>query len=160
MKRSKLNLLLIAGFLAGLMAGCTEPGPSEVIIPPTPTTGVIQGTVSLRSGIVGDLTNTRVAVYNSLLELADADVAAAVFETSLQGPSSDQYVIGPLNPGSYYLEIWKDLNGDAQRDDWPTDIRVFRNSDNLCVSNIYDAAPILVIAGSTMTVNLKINALP
>jgi hypothetical protein len=111
MKTNKVASLVFAvGMMTAmmLMAGCSD-SPTEPAPPPPPEEDAfIKGRISLDPGVNIDLSNARVAVYTSPEDWEnDAWVDQAAVTRSGNG---FQFTVGPLNPGTYYLDIWKDRN--------------------------------------------------
>lgn len=91
-------VLLLALFMLAA-AGCDS---SED--PPT-TTGSLSGRISLPAGAGGDITNTRVALFESLDEFRNN---ASTFSTTAN--ANGEYSFENINPGSYFVAAFKDNN--------------------------------------------------
>lgn len=108
MKRSKLNLLLVGGFLAGLM-GCTESEPPAGPPPPPPPGTGIVGTITPAPGSNVELSNSRIAIFASLDDLNDQ----RPFQVkALPSDAPFTFQFEPINAGEFYVDLWKDTNGD------------------------------------------------
>ncbi|MFQ5649223.1 MAG: hypothetical protein ACE5IY_04715 [bacterium] len=113
------RVLVMGGLLSTvLLAGCgdqiVDPGQDGDDEQKTTTQAEIVGTVTLDPGIDIDLKNARVAIYAGILDFV-AEVATET--TSLRGDSPQfSFQTGPLNPGNYFLDIWKDFNLDGTID--------------------------------------------
>ena len=156
MNRSKFNLLLAAGLLASLMAGCTEPAPNPIVPDPQPTTGTISGTISLFPGEPGDLSNTRVAVDASLDDLLSGPQKAVRF-TTLESGRSSGFVLDGLNPSNYFVEVWLDVDSDGFRDKFFPDIYALCDAFQDPVKFFFQAAPFQVRAGETVNINMRVS---
>lgn len=74
----------------------------------------INGTATMLDGQVGDLANARVALFASEDDFNN-DVTYAIAAPVGAGTSID-YVFAGIDPGTYFLEIWKDINANNQID--------------------------------------------
>ncbi len=82
----------------------TKPEPE----PPTPTTGQIAGQATLQVGVTGDLSNAKVSLYQSL---EDWNFNKPFKSVAIQGSgASGSFIISNVNPGIYYLDVWKDVD--------------------------------------------------
>lgn len=78
------------------------------------TPGTISGTLTLQSGVIGNLDGTRVAIYISIMDWqSDSTFRSAL---AVGGGASASYTISDVPPGTYYLDAWKDENGNMQFD--------------------------------------------
>jgi len=114
------------------------------------TTGTIGGTISLPIGAAGDITNTRVAIYQSYDDWNNDRVLVAV-----ACASSGAYTFPNVTPGTYYLDAWKDNNNDLQ----------FNTGDFWGVYGSgtypnYTPSPFSVAAGQTTTITATIFIIP
>ena len=78
------------------------------------TPGSISGTLTLDPVVIGDLDGTRVAIYISLANWQNDDTFQSVLATGSGGTAS--YTMSDVPPGTYYLDAWKDVNGNLQFD--------------------------------------------
>ena len=104
------NWARIVGALLAVVfvVGC---GGEDNPTPPAGGTGV-QGTVTVVPGSPADPTNARAAVYSSLADWAND---AWVKQTAvLRSGSVWTFTIDQLTPGTYYVDVWKDINSDGQ----------------------------------------------
>jgi uncharacterized protein (DUF2141 family) len=137
---------MLAMFL--MTVGCGKDDPVAPVVtdnggPDTPAQAFIAGTITLPPGTAANLYNARVAVYDSPENFqADAWVAQAA---AVGGGQSYSFQVGPLNPGVYYLDIWKDNNstGAIDHGDWY----------GAYTTNYGDLRPIQVLEGETTTIN-------
>lgn len=101
-----LPLGVLLGSLALLPAcgGDDKPGPVA------PSATGISGTVTVQPGSPADPTNARAAVYSSL---ADFNNDAWVRQTAVQRNGTSWNFSLELNLGSYYVDVWKDVNNNG-----------------------------------------------
>ena len=104
----------------------------------------ITGTVFLEPGVNANLANARVAVYVSKEDYLN-DVWVAQTSMSRSGDNSFSFKISPLNPGTYYLDIWKDINSNGIIDG-PDVYGTYLNRDGYL-------QPIQVIANQTTSIS-------
>ena len=78
------------------------------------TPGTISGTLTLQLGVTGDLDSTRVAIYMSITNWQSDSTFESVLATG--GGGSASYTMSDVPPGTYYLDAWKDVNGNLQFD--------------------------------------------
>lgn len=139
-------VLLIAMMTAMMMlTGCSD-DPTEPDPPPPPEEeAFIKGSINLDPGVTIDLSNARVAVYATPEDWDyDAWVAQAAVIRSGNG---FQFTVGPLNPGTYYLDIWKDRNNSGVID--PGDyFMVYRTGQGAL-------RPIQVLEHQTTTIGIR-----
>ncbi len=141
--RSALLLLLTLSFsLTACDSSTPEPTPTPTPAPaPAPgTTGIISGRFTLPAGASGSLENARVAVYTSQAEF-DQDNPLK-FEAS---SSNGSYTIPNMNPGNYYLDVWKDNNNNSRIDGGDFYGAYTTNGTN--------ASAFAVVANQTTTIN-------
>ncbi len=117
------------------------------------TSGQITGVVTLSPGMSGDLGNARVAVYSSY---DDWNADRVMRQQAAQGSgASITFTITNLPGGTYYLDVWKDIDNDGNFDagdfygvhgtiQWPT----------------VTPAPIPVVVGQTSTASVLIYSVP
>jgi hypothetical protein len=99
MRIAKLALPLLA---LALLGACSSDKDNDPVGPPA-TTGVITGTVTVAPGITANLTNARVAIYESL---ADWEVDAYFQETYLAGsPPRWSFNFQNVTPGTYFIDV-------------------------------------------------------
>jgi len=148
--RFSSNIFLVALLAFALSFGCSSDDNDDdggTIMEPPPAFQGITGTVSLRPGVSANLSNARVAVYTSL---EDFNNDSFLTQTALTGSSPTwNFQVGPLNPGSYYLDVWLDVN----------------NSGTLDTGDVWgyyttgtggNASPIQVLEDETTTITLTI----
>ncbi len=100
MKLSKLSFLVASGLFAySIFPGCSAE--EKNVFNPLPTPSGITGEIRLRSGEKGDISNTRIAVYDSFEDLERENYFK---ETALTASFGSKFVLEPLNSGTYYLE--------------------------------------------------------
>lgn len=141
--RLPLVLILILFTLAACDSAAVEPQPDPE---PPPTTGTITGTISLPPGSPGDVVNTRVAIYSSF---DDWNNDRFVMQTAAN--AAGQYTLSNIVPGTYYLDAWKDNDGNG----------VWSAPDFVGVWGTLSASgtqltPIPIAAGSTTTISFPI----
>jgi uncharacterized protein (DUF2141 family) len=111
------------------------------------TTGTITGAVHLPPGLPGDLSNSRVAIYQNY---DDWNNDRIIMQTVVQGSGANvTFTLTNVPPGNYYLDVWQDTNGDTffdAGDWWGVNGTSQWPSPNF--------APISVIAGQTSTANI------
>ena len=145
-----LKSLLLIIFLALVFVACDKEDSSDPVTPPpTPppaTTGTIAGVISVPPGSSFNASNARVSVYASFDDwLNDRTIQ------SVGAGSSGNYTIGNLPPGTYYLDAWKDQNGD--------NVISLGDLFNVYGSGTwpnYQLSPISVAAGQTIPINLQL----
>jgi uncharacterized protein (DUF2141 family) len=103
----KVWLLLFAFILVISVLSC---GTEE----PVPTNGTINGTITLQAGLTGDLDDSRVAIYASLVDWQN-DNTLKTTQASGTGNTAT-YTISDVIPSQYYLDVWKDMNNNMQFD--------------------------------------------
>ncbi len=117
-----------------------QPGPQ-----PTPEQAYIAGTINLGTGVQVDLNNARAAVYSTEENWLNDVWAAKAAVTGSGGSFSFQ--VGPLQPGTYYCDVWQDLNqnGVIDGDDY---FDVYATNDGYL-------KPIQVNEGQTTTITFS-----
>lgn len=147
MKNVKTLLFFLV--LVVIFIGCDKEDKSDPVSPPPPppaTTGTVAGTISVPPGSSSSPANTRVAVYANYDDWLNDRTLRTV-----GADANGNYTIGNLPPGSYYLDAWKDQNGDGRISSgdlynvygsgtWPN----------------YQLSPISVAAGQTVPVSLQL----
>lgn len=108
----------------------------------------ITGTAKLAVGVIGDLSNARVAVYKSIDDWFDNKPAKFVAVSG--SGSSVTYTLADLTPGTYYLDLWKDNDNDG---DWSSGDFIALHSDN------NGMLPINISTGQTLQINLSVTVL-
>lgn len=68
----------------------------------------ITGTLTLQAGVSGDLGNTQVAIYTSIVDWNGYNPAS--FTAATGSGASASYTISNVPPGTYYLDVWKDID--------------------------------------------------
>ena len=144
--RGNLKLGFVILFSIALFVGCGKDKKDSNPIIQTEFQG-ISGTVSLKPGVSANLSNARVAVYTSL---EDFNNDSFLLQTALTGSSPTwNFQVGPLNPGSYYLDVWLDVNNSGTLDNG--DFWGFYTTGTGGT-----ASPIQVLADKTSTVTMTI----
>lgn len=70
----------------------------------------VTGNVSFPAGVNGDLNNAMVALYTSI---ANWNVYSPIKFIAVTGSGANvSYTISNVNPGNYYLDVWKDNDND------------------------------------------------
>lgn len=144
--KSILFLLIFTLFIIGCDEDEEKNDPVAPPPPPPATTGTISGVISVPPGSSSSPANTRVAIYSNFDDW-NADRTLRTVAADANG----NYMISNLPPGSYYLDAWKDQNGDGNisRGDlynvygsgtWPN----------------YQLSPISVVVGQTTPVSLQL----
>ncbi|RJP60815.1 MAG: hypothetical protein C4543_04365 [Ignavibacteriales bacterium] len=147
MKNVKTLLFFLV--LVVIFIGCDKEDESDPVSPPPPppaTTGTIAGTISVPPGSSSSPANTRVAVYANYDDWLNDRTLRTV-----GADANGNYSIGNLPPGSYYLDAWKDQNGDARIS--------FGDLYNVYGSGTwpnYQLSPISVAAGQTVPISLQL----
>jgi len=112
-----MSLTTLGIFLIFIYAGCSEESSpvatttvatTTVATTTVATTGTIGGVISLPVGAGGDITNTRVATYQSFDDWLNDRVLTAV-ATDVGG----NYMFPNVTPSTYYLDAWKDNNNNT-----------------------------------------------
>ena len=151
---TSVRLLLAVLALTVFSLGCDSGGDTEAPPPPppSPTTGTVQGRVSLPSGASGTIGNTRIAVYSSF-----DDWGADRTLRTVSSDSDGNYALADLSPGSYYFDAWKDNdnNGGFSAGDF---FGVYVSSGSVTVNS--SPSPVEVRAGETITLNFNLFILP
>ena len=147
MVRSYRTLAFIA-FLAATLTACDSNDPVDPPPPPPPpaTTGTVTGTIGLVPGSPGSVNNTRVALFASV---EDFQADRVVYQTAADG--SGNYTIPNIVPGTYYMDAWKDNNGNGGIDG--PDFYAFFGNVTTSGSTL---TPIPVGAGTSQTVSVTI----
>ncbi|MBU2500513.1 hypothetical protein KJ682_04195 [bacterium] len=159
MKTRKLMTLVLLTALtitALFLTGCskdspTAPDPAPIPRdndPVGPAGAFISGTIRTDPGSSLDLTNARVAVYDSP-ESFYADAFTAQAAVSHAGGNNWSFRVGPLNPGNYYLDVWKDFNNTGRIDDGDFYGAYLTNAGYL--------QPIPVLENQTASVNFQVS---
>jgi uncharacterized protein (DUF2141 family) len=78
------------------------------------TPGTISGNLTLQAGVTGNLDGTRVAIYISIADWQNDSTFRSAL--AVGGGASASYTISDVPPGTYYLDAWKDENGNMQFD--------------------------------------------
>jgi hypothetical protein len=147
---SNCSVTTQAGCGGSWMGGNTVCAPNPCA---STTSGSITGTVALSPGMSGDLGNSRVAVYSSY---DDWNNDRVMRQQAAQGVGAQiSFTITNLPPGTYYLDVWKDVDNDGAFDfgdfygvhgtiQWPT----------------VTPAPIPVVAGQSSPASVLIYSIP
>jgi hypothetical protein len=147
----QLKSLLFILFLALMFIGCDKEESNDPVTPaptptPTPTTGTIAGTISVPPGSSASPANTRVAVYANF-----DDWNADRTLQSVGADANGNYSISNLPPGTYYLDAWKDQNGDGN-----ISLGDLYNVYGSGTWPNYQLSPISIAAGQTASVSLQL----
>jgi len=153
-----VSLMTLGIFLMFLYGGCessTDPATTTTVATTTvattvTTTGTIGGIISLPVGAGGDITNTRVATYQSFDDW--------LFDRVLTAVATDgggNYTFPNVTPSTYYLDAWKDNNND----------QLFNSGDFWGVygSGVYpnyQPSPFSVAAGQNTNITATIFVIP
>lgn len=89
--------------------GGTATGSSALTVLPAVTQ--VTGTARFPAGVSGDLVNSKVSLYTSW-DNWNANQPVKFASVTGSGPSVS-FTIPNVNPGNYYLDIWKDMDNDA-----------------------------------------------
>ena len=89
--------------------GGTAVGNGSLTVTQAPTQ--IVGTASFPAGTSGDLSNAKVSIYTSLDNWLNNQPLK--FGAVAGSGSSVTFTLPEINPGNYYLDIWKDNDNDA-----------------------------------------------
>ena len=152
----KVILLLAFAVLLAFVSSCSKDDSTQPVTTTTTTvqttttvaatTGTISGTISLPAGAAGDVTNTRVATYASFDDW-NADRVLKFTACANTGA----YTIPGLPPGTYYMDAWKDMNGNSV-----IDLGDFFNVYGSGSYPNYNLSPISVAAGQTVSINFQV----
>lgn len=133
-----------------IFVACDKEDKSDPVTPPPPpppaTTGTIAGVISVPPGSSSSPANTRVAIYANYDDWLNDRTLRTV-----AADANGNYSIGNIPPGSYYLDAWKDQNGDGRIS--------FGDLYNVYGSGTwpnYQLSPISVVAGQTVTISLQL----
>lgn len=81
------------------------------VVENSPDVTQVVGTASFPAGTSGDLSNAKVSIYTSW---DNWNANQPIKFTSAQGSgASVSFTITDINPGNYYLDVWKDNDNDA-----------------------------------------------
>lgn len=146
------KIFLLFSFVALIVVlGCSKEENTQTPTPtPTPTTGSISGFITLPPGAGGDITNTRVATYQSFDDWLN-DRVLTVATTASNGA----YAFNNVTPASYYLDGWKDNNNNQQ-----IDTGDFFGVYGSGTYPTYQPSPFSVAAGQTTTISANIFPVP
>lgn len=123
-------------------------------LPPPPTTGSVTGTVSMLSGVPGNLNNAQCGLYTGLVEWGN--YSPAYTTTVIGSGASVGFTFPTVVPGSYYLDCWLDLDFNAV---WSTgDIVAIYGTFVGGVPTLTPLPPVL--AGGVVTESLTAAYLP
>lgn len=89
--------------------GGSASGNGSLTVTASPTQ--ITGTASFPAGTSGDLSNAKVSIYTSIDNWYDN--APIKFGTVSGSGASVTFALTDLNPGNYYLDVWKDMDNNA-----------------------------------------------
>lgn len=109
----------------------------------------VMGSVSLPIGQSGDLGNARVAIYADLTDWSND--LPVLFVASQGTGASVTYTINNVPPGTYYLDVWKDLDNDG--------FITFGDYYGVYGSGSYPnflLTPFAISTGQTVMINLEI----
>lgn len=143
----KKLLLISLSALLFFILGCSDDDDTNPVVP---TTGTIGGAISLPVGAGGDVTNTRVAIYQSYDDWLNDRVLVAV-----PCGAGGVYNFTNVTPGTYYLDGWKDNNNN----------QIIDTGDFFGVYGSgtypnYTLSPFSVAAGQKTTINATIFVVP
>ncbi len=142
----KINALIICGILslsiALVFSGCKKKDTT-----PAPTVGTITGTASFPAGTSGDLSNAKVSIYTGLTEWQQ-NIPVKYKAVNGSG-ASVTFSITDVVPGTYYLDVWKDVDNSAN---WTTnDFVGWYGSGGLGSVSL---TPLQVTAGGSFNCNI------
>jgi len=101
--KKTLTLVISGLVLFSMVAGTSckkEEDPTKVV-----------GTASFPAGTAGDLSNAKVSLYLTMDDWYNN--APVLFTTAVGSGASITYEFKDLNPGNYYLDVWKDNDFDG-----------------------------------------------
>jgi len=139
-----LVLALFAPLAACDSGGEETPTPTPT---PTPTTGIVSGSFSLQAGASGSIDNARVALY-----VSEADYNNDNFLRTTAAAANGSYSFTNVNPGNYYLDVWKDLNNNSTIDSG--------DLYGVYTTNGAQASPFAVTVGQTTTIGGTVRIIP
>ena len=96
-----ISVLLIGTSV--LLSGCKK---KETTVETT-----VKGTASFPAGVSGDLSNAKVSLYTSITEWQN-NIPVKYAAVTGSGASVTFSLTGIL-PGTYYLDVWKDIDNDG-----------------------------------------------
>jgi uncharacterized protein (DUF2141 family) len=105
MKKINFFLIFAVVFLGAtiVLSSCAKKSEDSA---PTETT--VKGTVTFPAGVSGDLSNAKVSLYTSITEWQNN---IPVKYGSVVGAGANvTFSITGINPGTYYLDVWKDVD--------------------------------------------------
>ena len=112
-----------------------------------PVTQVI-GTASFQAGVNGDLNNAQVAIYLSVNDWVNY---SPIKYTRITGSGAVvSYSLTNVNPGNYYLDIWKDNDNSGA---WS--VGDFAGTLNSGALNAAGLIPFQIATGETKTFNIN-----
>ncbi|MCZ6595230.1 MAG: hypothetical protein O6943_09985 [Bacteroidetes bacterium] len=149
MKLSKLSFSVVLGLFAySIFPGCSPE--EKIIVGPLDPAG-IKGVISLPPGDSGDISNTRVAVYDNFVDLR---AGRALAETALTDRAQSDFVL-ELDSGGYFLELWKDLDGNGERNSG-TDLWGFYGYGDTFTTDSTEITAIQVLTGRMTAIDLLV----
>ena len=102
-----LVLLIVSMFF---FTNCSKDDDKAPVVV-TPGVTQVTGTATFAAGSSGDLSNAKVSLYTSLANWnTNTPVKFGVVSGS---GASATFVLAGLNPGNYYLDVWKDNDNNA-----------------------------------------------
>ncbi len=152
----KLCLLFFALAAVLPIGGCGDDDDPPPVTPPTPppaTTGTISGFASLPAGVPGDISNSLVSIYQNFDDWNNYRPLRSVASTG--GPYQISFTFTNVTPGTYYLDVWKDMDisGNWTAGDF---MGVYGSS----VWPGPTPSPFSVAAGQTASTNVTLLAIP
>jgi uncharacterized protein (DUF2141 family) len=111
MKRINYFLIIAVVFLGAtvMLSSCAKKSDT------TPTVTTVKGTASFIAGVSGDLNNSKASLYTGIAEWNANNPVKSVAVTG--SGASVSFVITGILPGTYYLDVWKDIDNSGS---WTT----------------------------------------
>jgi len=143
MKRINLLLIITVVFLGAtvVLSGCKKKADT------TPVVTQVVGTASFPAGVSGDLSNAKASLYVGLTEWQNN---MPVKYVAVKGAGANvTFAITDILPGTYYLDVWKDIDNDGN---WTVnDFVGWYGSGSIGSPSL---TPFQVVSGGTYTANV------
>jgi hypothetical protein len=91
--------------------GGEDTGSGNLMVTASAVVTQVTGTASFPAGVNSDLNNSMVALYTSI---ANWNAYSPIKWVAISGSGANvSYTIPNVNPGNYYLDVWKDIDNDG-----------------------------------------------
>jgi hypothetical protein len=144
MKKFNFFMLIAVLFLGAtiVLSGCKKDSAE-----PAPVVTQVVGTASFPAGVSGDLSNAKASLYIGLTEWQNN---MPVKYAAVKGAGANvTYAITDILPGTYYLDVWKDVDNNSN---WSIgDFVGWYGSGSIGSPNL---TPFQVVSGGTYTANV------